>query len=46
VEDNLKAVEVFGKLTPEILKKIEDILDNKPSRGLNFRNWIPLKPRR
>ena len=30
VVDNLKALEVLPKLTPEILQKIEDILQNKP----------------
>jgi len=30
VIDNLKAIEVVPKLTPEILEKIEKILDNKP----------------
>ncbi|KAJ3004364.1 hypothetical protein NUW54_g4849 [Trametes sanguinea] len=31
VLDNLKALEVIPKLTPEVLEKIEKILDNKPS---------------
>lgn len=31
VVDNLKALEVIPKLTPEILDKIEAILDNKPA---------------
>ncbi|KAJ8688805.1 hypothetical protein PTI98_013553 [Pleurotus ostreatus] len=30
VVDNLKALEVIPKLTPEIMEKIEKILDNKP----------------
>lgn len=30
VVDNLKALEVLPKLTPEILQKIEDVLQNKP----------------
>lgn len=30
VEDNIKAVEVADKLTPEVLEKIEGILGNKP----------------
>lgn len=30
VTDNLKALEVIPKLTPEILQRIEDILQNKP----------------
>ncbi|KAI0714796.1 voltage-gated potassium channel beta-2 subunit [Earliella scabrosa] len=31
VVDNLKALDVIPKLTPEILEKIEKILDNRPS---------------
>ncbi|KAI0649001.1 Aldo/keto reductase [Trametes meyenii] len=31
VLDNLKALEVIPKLTPEVLEKIEKIVDNKPS---------------
>ena len=31
VLDNLKALDVIPKLTPEILERIEKILDNKPS---------------
>lgn len=29
--DNLKALDVIPKLTPEVLDKIEAILDNKPA---------------
>lgn len=31
VLDNLKALDVIPKLTPEVLDKIEAILDNKPA---------------
>ncbi len=31
VVDNLKAIEVIPKLMPEIMEKIEKILDNKPT---------------
>jgi aryl-alcohol dehydrogenase-like predicted oxidoreductase len=31
VVDNLKALDVIPKLTPEILDKIEAILQNKPA---------------
>lgn len=31
VVENLKAIDVLPKLTPEILKKIDDILENAPS---------------
>ena len=30
VQDNLKAVEMVDKLTPEVLQRIEEILDNNP----------------
>ena len=30
VEENLKAVEVIDKLTPEVMKEIDAILDNTP----------------
>lgn len=30
VTENIKAIEVYKKLTPEILKEIDDILENKP----------------
>jgi len=30
IVDNLKALDVLEKLTPEVLEKIEKILDNKP----------------
>jgi voltage-dependent potassium channel beta subunit len=30
VHENMKALEVAPKLTPEVLKRIDDILDNKP----------------
>jgi predicted aldo/keto reductase-like oxidoreductase len=30
VTENLKAIEVIPKLTPEVMVKIEEILNNKP----------------
>ncbi|KAK9710849.1 hypothetical protein K7432_008180 [Basidiobolus ranarum] len=38
IEENLKALEVIPKLTPEILSDIEEILKNKPMDDFNFRN--------
>ena len=46
LEDNLGALDVLEKLTPEIQAEIETILDNRPDRGLHFRNNAPLPPRR
>lgn len=37
IVDNLKALDVLPKLTPDVMQMIEDILDNKPThpvRGL------------
>ncbi len=42
VVDNLKALDVIPKLTPEIMEKIEKILDNKPSPYV--RRLLPLLP--
>ena len=32
IDDNIKAVQVYKKITPEIFEKIEKILDNAPKR--------------
>jgi len=42
-DDNLKAIEVYKKLTPEILNRIDELLNNKPEAYLDFRNMKPLK---
>ncbi|EJU04091.1 voltage-gated potassium channel subunit beta-1 channel subunit beta-1 [Dacryopinax primogenitus] len=36
VYDNLKALEIIPKLTPEALAEIDDILDNKPAAEPNY----------
>lgn len=33
LQENLKALEVLPKLTPEVVAEIEKILDNKPDMG-------------
>jgi hypothetical protein len=33
VHDNVKAIEVPGRLTPEVLERIESILGNHPRPG-------------
>jgi len=38
VHENLKALQIYKKLTPEILEKIDHILKNKPQLPNNFRN--------
>ena len=46
VEDNLAAMEVVKKWTPEIEEKIEKILDNTPTAAYDYKVWAPKKPRR
>lgn len=42
VIQNLKAIDVLPKLTPEIMEKIENVLDNKPTPTVSY---CPLPPR-
>lgn len=37
VRDNMKAIEVVDKLSPEVVETIEEILDNKPELPPDFR---------
>ena len=37
VEENMKALEVVDRLTPEVMERIEAVLDNKPSPISDFR---------
>jgi voltage-dependent potassium channel beta subunit len=46
VEDNVKAVEVYKKITPEIEAKIEELLNNRPKSAMNWKKWSPFPPRR
>jgi aryl-alcohol dehydrogenase-like predicted oxidoreductase len=39
--DNLKALEVIPKLTPEVLEKIEKILNNKPTGPVSML-YVPI----
>ncbi len=43
LEENIKALEVAKKLTPELLERINKVLDNGPTGGFNFRLWRPFK---
>ncbi|MEX1311104.1 MAG: aldo/keto reductase [Candidatus Sulfomarinibacteraceae bacterium] len=38
VSENMKAAEVFEKLTPDVLEQIEDIVDNKPEPEQDWRS--------
>eukprot|EP00349_Pseudokeronopsis_sp_Brazil_P006793 CAMPEP_0202964660 /NCGR_PEP_ID=MMETSP1396-20130829/8738_1 /ASSEMBLY_ACC=CAM_ASM_000872 /TAXON_ID= /ORGANISM="Pseudokeronopsis sp., Strain Brazil" /LENGTH=154 /DNA_ID=CAMNT_0049686913 /DNA_START=457 /DNA_END=918 /DNA_ORIENTATION=- len=39
VEENLKALELYRKWTPELEKKVNDILETDPAPDVNFRTW-------
>jgi len=36
IEDNMGAIPIIAKLTPEIMEEIEKILDNKPAQPASF----------
>lgn len=36
IDDNVKALAVLDKLTPEIMEEIEAVLDNKPTAAATF----------
>lgn len=38
VEQNMKAIEILDQMTPEIMRRVEEILDNKPEPATDFRN--------
>ena len=42
IVDNLKALDVMLKLTPEILEKVEKILDNRPAPYVRCLFWLGL----
>mmetsp|Transcript_1521 Transcript_1521/g.3265 ORF Transcript_1521/g.3265 Transcript_1521/m.3265 type:complete len:346 (+) Transcript_1521:3-1040(+) len=46
VNDNIGAIEVSHKLTAEILARIEDLLNNRPTPPRNFRTWGAMPHRR
>ncbi len=37
VKDNMKAIDIVEKLTPEVVETIEEILDNKPEMPPDLR---------
>jgi len=46
IEDNVKAVEIYKKLTPEIIQKIDEAMGNAPAPLTDFRTWKPFKSTR
>ena len=46
LEENFKSLEIYKKLTPELLTEIETILDNCPKGETDFRDRVQLNVRR
>jgi len=46
VEDNVKAIEIYKKFTPEIDEKIEKVLGNRPETEIDFKKGQRVPPRR
>ena len=46
LDENFKALEIYKKLTPEMLTEIETILDNCPNGEMDFRDRVQLNVRR
>eukprot|EP01017_Pseudomicrothorax_dubius_P045457 TRINITY_DN785_c0_g2_i1.p1 TRINITY_DN785_c0_g2~~TRINITY_DN785_c0_g2_i1.p1 ORF type:complete len:358 (-),score=123.96 TRINITY_DN785_c0_g2_i1:132-1205(-) len=46
IEENVKALELLKNWTPEIEKKIEEVLGNAPPSVLDPKNWQPKPSRR
>jgi len=46
VDDNVKAVEIYHKITPEIEERIEKLLDNRPASNMDWKKWKQYPPRR
>jgi len=46
IEDNLKAVDVAQKWTPEIEEKLEKVLGNQPEPAMDWNTFTPKVPRR
>jgi len=46
VEENLKALELYKKWTPELDERINTILGNNPEADMNWRTWKDMPSRR
>jgi voltage-dependent potassium channel beta subunit len=46
LEENLKSLELLAKWTPELEKRIEEIIQNKPEDWTDYNTWGPMTPRR
>ena len=46
IDDNLKALEIYKKLSKETLDRIEKIFETRPETPINYKTWQPFPPRR
>ena len=46
IEEGIDCINIYKKIPFEVLKEIEDILDNKPQRDFDFDNFKEVKSRR
>jgi len=46
VEDNVQALKMYQRWTPELDRKIEEIIQTRPSTQMNWKLWKPFEPRR
>jgi aryl-alcohol dehydrogenase-like predicted oxidoreductase len=46
LDDSFGAIEVYKRLTPEVLEQIEATMGTRPETGINWRTWTPLAARR
>lgn len=44
--ENIEAVDVVTRITPDVLERIEKIIQNRPTPPLDFRTFTPRNPRR
>ena len=46
IEDGIECIEIYKKIPKEVLKEIEEILDNKPQRDFDYDNFKFVPTRR
>ncbi len=46
LEENLRAIDVARKWTPEIEKRVEEVMGNQPEPPMNWRTWTSMPNRR
>ena len=46
LEENIKVLDLYQNITPEIEEKLDQVLGTRPDIGMDMENRTPLKPRR